>query len=250
MIIAIASKARPGTKSYLLYEKSGIPVYHFVEPQDEEVYKKAGVPNVVTIGKNDQGLWYVRNWILEWCRKNNHSWVWMNDDDVKSFGVAIKGKTITQTSQVLIEIFKTVEPYEYPANGLNYCQHAWSYCKRPRYFVNKRPPDVCSLYYVPAIRWEFKQEMGTKVDRDFYMQCIQGGKGLIVSTHHWFACPDVGSNPGGLNAEYASKRDNDYAVVFCNAWSPYAELTKKGDRVDVKLKFAEYARSLGRTVKP
>jgi hypothetical protein len=82
------------------------------------------------------------------------------------------------------------------------------------------------------------------------MQCIQNGKGLIVSTHHWFACPDVGTNAGGLNEEYASKRDDKYAEIFCNAWAPYAELTKKGDRVDVKLKMGDYAKSLGRTVKP
>lgn len=250
MIIAIASKARPGTKSYMLYEGLGIKVFHFVEPQDYDAYARAGVPGLVDIGLNDQGLAYVRNFVIEWCRQNNHEWVWMNDDDVKGFGIASKGKTIKQTAGVLVDIFKTVEPFQYPANGLNYCQHAWSYCKRPRYFVNKRPPDVCSLYYVPSIQWEFRSEMGTKVDRDFYMQCVQGGKGMIVSVHHWFACPDVGSNAGGLNEEYASKRDDKYAEVFCSAWTPYAELTTRNGRVDVKLKIGEYARSLGRTVKP
>lgn len=250
MIIAIASKGRPHTKSYLLYQGTGIPFFHFVEPQDEEAYRKAGVPGLIVIDRNNQGLFYVRNFIIDWCRKNNHDWVWMNDDDVKNFGIASRGKTITQTAEVLIDIYKSVEPFKYPANGLNYCQHAWSYCKRPRFFVNKRPPDVCSLYYVPAIKWLFRQEMGTKCDRDFYMQCIQGGKGLIVSVHHWFACPDVGSNAGGLNAEYASKRDDKYAEVFCNAWTPYADLINKNGRVDVKLKIGEYAKSLGRTVKP
>lgn len=250
MIIVIATKARPFTKSYKHYEKFNIPVYHFVEPQDEDSYRSAKVPGIVVLPENNRGLWYVRNFILEWARDNNHDWIWMNDDDIKNFGIASKGKTITQTAQVLIDVFKAVEPHQYPGNGLNYCQHAWSYCKRPRYFVNKRPPDVCSLYYVPAIRWEFKEEMNTKVDRDFYMQCIQYGKGLIVSTHHWFACPDVGTNAGGLNAEYASKRDSDAAVVLRDAWAPYSELIKKGDRVDCKLKFGDYAKSLGRTVKP
>jgi hypothetical protein len=250
MIITIATKGRPQTKSYLHYQKFDIPVFHFVEPQDEAAYVAAKVPNLVVIPDNNRGLWYVRNFILEWARKSNHKWIWMNDDDVKGFGIATKGKTVNQDANVLIDIYKMVEPYKYPASGLNYCQHAWSYCKRPRYFVNKRPPDVCSLYYVPAIHWEFRESMNTKVDRDFYMQCIQGGKGIIISTHHWFACPDVGSNAGGLNAEYASKRDNDAAVVLRDAWAPYAELIKKGERVDCKLFFAEYARSLGRTVRP
>lgn len=250
MLVCIPSKGRPATQSYKLYAAVGIEYRHFVEPQDQAAYEAAGTPNLVVLPENDKGIAYVRNYVINWAKKNNKEWIWMNDDDVKGFGIAIKGKTINQDAKVLLEVHAAVEKYKYPLNGLNYVQHAWSYSKRARYFVNKRPPEVCTLVYVPKVTWSYRGELNTKEDRDFCMQAIQNSNGVIISTHHWFSCPNVGSNKGGLQDMYAATKDHDAALRLRDAWAPFSEMVKKGDRIDCKLFYSEYAKSLGRTVKP
>jgi hypothetical protein len=250
MLVCIPSKARPNTQSYKLYESVGLKFCHFIEPQDQASYEAARVPNLIVLPANNQGLAFVRNHIVSWAKSNGVDWIWMNDDDVKGFGIAIKGKTINKDARILVDIYDVVHKYKYPLNGLNYAQHAWSYSNRPRYFVNKRPVEVCSLLYIPKITWKYRGEMDTKEDRDFCMQAIQNSNGLIISTHHWFACPTVGTNKGGLQPLYAATKDHAAALLLRDTWAPYSTMVKKGDRVDCKLLYSDYAKSLGRTVKP
>ena len=90
MICFIPSKGRPNTKTHKLFEDAGIEVIHFLEPQDYNRYKHK---NKINIGKNDQGIGFVRSFMLNYAKQNSHKWVLMCDDDVTSFGV-YKNKTI------------------------------------------------------------------------------------------------------------------------------------------------------------
>jgi len=248
MHICIPTKGRFHTKTYRLLEQAGLPFTHFVEPQEESLYLESKVPNLQVIGKNDQGVAYVRNWIIRFAQKKGWEWVWVVDDDVSGFGTAKNGKTIKGTAQVLSDFYEKVKQYRFPVNGLNYCQYAWSYStKGKRYAINKRPAEVCVLLYVPKITWEYRDDR--KEDRDFTMLAIKHSDGVIVDLHAWFNCPGVGTNPGGLQHLYLEKRDTHWANKLVKDWSPFAKLIKKKERIDCKLDISGYAKSLNRIVR-
>ena len=66
MIAFIPSKGRPSTKTHEMFEASGFKVYHFIEPKDFDGYD---VKNKINIGADDQGITFVRNFMLDFARK-------------------------------------------------------------------------------------------------------------------------------------------------------------------------------------
>jgi len=85
--IWIPSKGRPGSVFSTLLLKEGIPHTVWVEPQDEQSYKSAISDPLVTykiLDKNDQGVTYVRQKMLDECR-NLGIKIFMMDDDIKCF---------------------------------------------------------------------------------------------------------------------------------------------------------------------
>lgn len=246
MHIAIPTKGRPTTKTYRLL--GDIPFTHFVEPQDEPLYRAENVPNLQVIPDNDKGITFVRNYILDWAMVAGHKWLWIMDDDVTGFGTAKAGKTIKGDHTVLTDFHTVASKLKFPVNGLNYCQYAWSYStKKSRYVINKRPPEVCTLLYLPKISWRYRPDR--KEDRDFALQAIKHSDGIMLDTHAWFNCPGVGTNAGGLQSLYQQKRDTIWAQKLVRDWAPYATLNKKKDRIDAKIDFSGYAKSLGKTVR-
>ena len=250
MHVCIPSKGRPTTTAYKLLQAASIPFTTFVEPQDAAAYKAAAVPNLQILPANDQGIAYVRNYILDWARQTSNDWIWMMDDDVTGFGTAKAGKTIKGDATVLQQVHQRVAPHRFPVNGINYCQYAWSYSTKPKRFtVNKRPAEVCTLLYVPKITWQYRARLNLKEDRDFCMQAVQNSDGIIIDLFSWFNCPGVGTNAGGLQDLYRQQRDHEAAAKLAKEWEPFTKLIKKKDRVDCKLDIAAYAKSLGRAVK-
>jgi len=250
MQICIPSKGRSRTWTYKWLQEGGHTVHHFVEPQDERKYREAGVPNLVIIPDNDRGLMYVRNYILDWARKRNLDWIWILDDDITQLGIAINGIDSILMAQALDIMFDNVHKYQFPVNGINYRNYAWSWSKsKRRYAINARVADCCVLLYLPKITWRFREEFVTKGDRDFCMQAIKYSIGVCVDMHLWIQVPTIGSNLGGLNEIYKHKKDEQSSRLFVDLWKPYAEIVNKGERIDCKVYMAKYAKSLGRTVR-
>jgi hypothetical protein len=247
--VFIPSKGRPATQAYNLFNNNNFSVTHVVEPADKLAYQQANVPNLLVLPESNQGIAYVRNYILEHSRSIGAQWIWMVDDDVQGFGYAKQGKTIKGTSDILSSFQARVSPYKFPLNGINYCQYAWSYSNgKSRFYINRKTAEVCTLIYIPKITWQYRPRLNLKEDRDFCMQAIKYSDGIIVDTHSWFACPGVGSNAGGLQEHYKANNDALAAARFVAEWSPFAKLQKKGSRTDAKLDLKQYALSLGRQV--
>ena len=251
MLVLIPSKGRPSTKTYKLLQQSGIPFAHLVEPQDTPAYHAAGVPSIVTIPADNQGIAYVRNFALDHARSQSADWLWLIDDDVDRFALAVKGKTSdTPAASSLIDFYQVAQRYRFPVNGINYRQYAWSYSKKPaRYYINRRPAEVCTLLFMPKVTWRYRARLNLKEDRDFCMQAIQHSSGVFLDTHLCFNCPPVGSNPGGLQSDYQAQRDHQAAARLAAQWAPFARLTSKKGRVDCSLDMAAYARSLNKLVR-
>lgn len=228
MICFIPTKGRFDTKTYKLFQEVGIDVFHFIEPQEIDKYD---VPNKVSILENNKGIGYVRNFMLNYAIKNNLEWVLFCDDDVISFGI-YNGKTIKKDASIWIEILLKAQKLPFELVGINYTQHAWH--EKNTYSVNKKFAEVCVLINVKKIKWEYRGEFNLKEDRDFALQTIKNGNGILRFNHYWFSCPGVGTNNGGLQNEYKNKKDEESAIKMCKEWNPFVTLKRKGNRIDMK----------------
>lgn len=241
MICFIPTKGRLNTKTYKLFEEAGIEVKHFIEPYEFDLYD---VPNKVNIQKDNQGVTYVRNFMLNYSRENNHEWVIFCDDDVQSFGI-YNGKTVKKTAGIWNDILEKAKKLPFELIGINYTQHAWH--EKTSYSINKKFAEVCVLMNVKKIDWNYNDN--TKEDRDFQLQTIKNGYGVLRFNHYWFSCPDVGSNKGGLFDLYKEKKDVQWAENLVKAWLPYAKLVRKKSRIDAKIDIKGFAKSLNKIIK-
>lgn len=228
MICFIPTKGRPQTKTYKLFQDAGIDFIHFIEPKEYNYYN---VPNKVSIGKNDMGIGYVRNFMLNYAKQNNYDWVIMCDDDVDHFGI-YKNGNIKKDANIWYEIKQKAEKLPFELIGINYRQLAWT--EKTNYSINKKFVEVCVLLNISKIKWQYRPEFNLKEDRDFALQTIQKGNGILRFNKYFYNCPDVGTNNGGLQNEYKAKKDEESAFKMCKEWNPFITLKKKGDRIDIK----------------
>ena len=240
MICYIPSKGRPKTKTYKLFQEAGIDVIHFLEPQD---YNNYNVSKKVNIEKDNKGITFVRNFMLDYAKNNGEEWVIFCDDDVTSFGV-YKGRTIKKDASIWNDILDKAKKLPFELIGINYTQHAWH--EKKSYSINKKFAEVCVLMNVKKIKWKYEDE--TKEDRDFQLETIKNGYGVLRFNHYWFSCPNVGSNKGGLFDLYKQKRDKVWAENLVKKWYPYARIVIKNERVDAKIDIKGFAKSLNKDV--
>jgi len=241
MVCFIPTKGRVNTKTYKLFKEAGIEVKHFIEPNEFDLYE---VPNKVNVKENNKGVTYVRNFMLNYARENDYEWVIFCDDDVNSFGV-YNGKTVKKTAGIWNDILEKAKKLPFELVGINDTQHAWH--EKTSYSINKKFAEVCVLMNIKKIYWNYNDN--TKEDRDFQMQTIKNGYGVLRFNHYWFSCPDVGSNKGGLFNLYKNKKDVEWAESLVKAWYPYAKLVRKKDRIDAKIDIKGFAKSLNKTIK-
>lgn len=122
MICFIPTKGRFNTKTYKLFQEAGIDVKHFIEPQEIEKYN---VPNKINILQNDKGISYVRNFMLDYAKKNNYEWVIICDDDVISFYIYKEKKNIKISIKELINYIEKGFSLPFEIIGFNYKQYIW-----------------------------------------------------------------------------------------------------------------------------
>jgi hypothetical protein len=242
MICCIPSKGRPSTTTHKLFDSAGIQCFHFVEPQDFDAY--SGKPNVINIGQNNSGVSFVRNYIFKWAKQNKFNWIIICDDDVTSFGY-YDTKNYSCDASIWKEIMEKAKNLPFEIVGINYRQHAWH--EKNNYSINKKFAEVCAAFNVSRIKWEYKPD--TKEDRDFALQTIKNGNGILRFNKYFFNCPDVGTNSGGLYELYKQKRDSIWAAKLVQEWAPFAKIVHKNGRIDAKIEIAEFAKHHGKVVK-
>ena len=236
--VCIGSKGRLNTTTYKLFDKKYFDVYHFIEPQEMDLYD---VPNKVSIGKNDMGIAYMRNFLLQWSKKEKKEWVIFSDDDITSFGESVGAKTIKKDSKVLLKIYEKIKKLPFEIAGMNYSQYAWSESKQ--YRINAGSVDCCIFVNVKKIKWEFDESLQFKADREFIMQTIKKGYGVVKFGKIFFSCPNIGSNKGGLHDLYANRVDEESIKQLAIRWNPYVKLRKnRTGRLDGKILYSQIAK--------
>lgn len=240
MIVCIATKNRFNTSTYKLFESAGYIVYHFVEPQD---YERYNVPNKVNILKNNQGLMYVRNFILNYAKKNGYNWFLMCDDDVTQFGKAIGTKCHIKEASIFNEILNYAEKLPFEIVALNYRQHAWS--AKKKYSINNAFADVCVLMNAQKIKWDFESDIPLKGDREFCLKAIKYGNGVLKFEKYFFNTPAIGKNQGGLYDIYKQNKDIEDVEKIVKMYYPYAKkILNNLKRIDFKFDFKQYCKDL------
>jgi len=64
-----------------------------------------------------------------------------------------------------------------------------------------------------------------------------------------FSTPTVGSNKGGLHEKYKDKQDYKWAEKMTKKWHPYTKLYKTDKKVDVKINYKAFAKSVNKIIK-
>jgi hypothetical protein len=245
MIVCIPTKGRPNTKTHLLYEKSkGVKVYHFIEPQD---YEKYNVSNKIDIGENNKGIAFVRNFILDWAAQKNEEIIFMSDDDITGFSEYKNGKNVKIDFDRLLSFCDKFKKTPFEISGFNYQQLIWT--AKKSYRINASTVDQLVMLKPKKIKWRYRSKMNLKEDRDFVLQCIRYGYGVLKFPKLGIASPEIGSNKGGLQNEYKLKQDEYSSKKMVLEWSPFVSLKKsKRGTIDCKIDYKKFALSLNKKV--
>lgn len=212
--------------------------YVVVEPQDRALYeKRVGKGRLIVLPENDQGIAYVRQFILDHNRQQNQAWYWMLDDDISGFYVTKDSKLVKEEGEkVLFEAEKLIlQSVCVGQAALEYAQFAWSQTNRVKFHgycdvavaINTTMTRMCN----------YRPEMNLKEDRDFTLQVMANGARTMRCPMLSFRAPKNGSNKGGLQEFYAKKGREEQAVDrMVTAWPGVVEKRVKPDgRIDCKI---------------
>lgn len=231
IIIFIPTKNRlnkPDTYNLLL--SLGLSPIVVIEPQEEQTAKNNNF-NYLVLPENDKGITYVRNWILNYCRKNNIIRAVMMDDDIKYFSRVING-TCKKDNTAFLDAL-TFFSHTNTCGTMQYSQFGW--CQNKAITLNNSI-EVIHFLYLPVLN-NIHYEPNTIEDRDFALQLIF--KGINIFRLNWlcFDVPTIGSNAGGLNDQYANGRHIQWAKNFINKWGSNIVkiVVKKNGHLDIRI---------------
>ncbi len=245
--ICIASKGRAGSSKTLdrLIEE-GLTFHLFVEPQDFDEYLKVygrrneGVMQLHKIGRDDAGISYVRQFILDHARRMKWSWFWMMDDDIGQTYQVIAGRCLKLSMKNTLEQaeeYITRRP-DVAMGSLEYQQYAWAAKKPVKY---NSYCDVAVLINVERTKF-ISYRPDCKEDRDFVLQALAIGYRSMRTSWLAFSAPKNGSNPGGLHDAYKAGLENHWSRKMVELWPGVCRAHTKADgRPDVKIDWKQFA---------
>lgn len=241
--IFIPSKGRAGKTAFLKELNEQVStIYAFlditicVEPQDFEPYKKA-YPHmaIMSIGENDKGLSFARNFILNLAKERKVDYYWLLDDDLKFFTVDAEGK-MTKTSITRLDtIEQEIINGGYALGSLEYRQFAWS---NPHKKTVNSYCDCVVLNNVQALEGiQCDENLQLKIDRDLAIQCIRAGYQVVRLSTVCFDTPRNGSNEGGLQSVYAQGLEEVNCHKMVAKWGENIcqKIVKETGRHDIKI---------------
>lgn len=225
--IVIPSKGRPAT--LLPKVLAGLQVFVVVEPQDEPAYPQE--LNLIVLPENDQGICFVRNFVLDEAARRGWVSFWMMDDDIKDFT-----KTVDNRLQKC-DPLEVLQPAELHFRQRKAAQGALEY--RPFGWLGKELNmntycDVCVWFDSSQIAgFRYDPEVTLKEDRDFTIQLLQAGKTTCRYSNGSFNTPSNASNKGGLHEVYKSGREVVAVQAMCRKWPHICrQITKPNGRID------------------
>lgn len=232
--IAVPSKNRSDSKLLVRLFAEGLPLRIFVEPQEANLYREKYPGLVIQLEKDDQGLAYVRNAILQYGRSSGTAKLWMLDDDIQKFHIARPAGFMETTAEEALSMAE-IGLEGYTQGALEYGQFAWSHY--PGDYSEGSYCDVCVLIDVEQTRdLRYRDEVNLKEDRDFTLQVLASGGRTRRVSYIGFSCPENGSNKGGLYEQYKAGKERQAAERLAELWPHCVTVQKKkSGRWDAKI---------------
>jgi hypothetical protein len=228
--IYIPSKGRPNSR--LIAELADFASI-VVEPQDLDAYLTANpAAKFLVLPSSNQGIGYVRNYILATARERQHAWFWMIDDDVQGFyknpgNFKVTATQALETAEALISKVLNVGQA-----ALEYQQFAWS-AKR-QWALNSYCDVVVAINVARTRSLKYRPEANLKEDRDFTLQVLASGRNTMRVQCVGFRAPANGSNAGGLSDAY--HREPEAVERMTKLWpGVVTKQVKANGRVDCKI---------------
>jgi hypothetical protein len=241
VIICIPTKGRPKTKTYKLFNSAGFEVYHFIEPQDIDSYD---VPNMVSIEKNDQGIGYARNFILQFAKDKKWDLICQCDDDVNSFGYVKNNKSIKSDASIFNEMLPIIDKMPFELYGMSFRQFAWG--EKNKYSINSKTFTCCTIIKVNKIKWKYANTF--MEDIQFNFESIRYGSGCFKFNHFFFNTPAVGTNTGGCYDGYKRNEDKKSFNFILNKYLGYTKVVMKKKTHDIKWDIKGWAKKFNRKI--
>ena len=241
--IYIPSKGRPKSPTAKLIGDSAVLV---VENQEVEDYRKA-FPNapIIILPESDQGIAYVRNFILTEARRSGAEWFWMIDDDITGFYEVIAKRCVRASGlKVLVGAEKVFSKRTNTAQAsLEYQQYAWSSSRG--YSLNGYCDVAVCINTKRSLMANYDESVTLKEDRDFTIQLLSQGYETFRTARFAFSAPKNGTNEGGLKSVYSRLNAETNAVArMISKWG--SELCnnqiKTDGRRDVKINWRKFKR--------
>lgn len=242
--ILIPSKGRAGKSATIknLVEEGIRPIV-VVEPQEVEIYEAAyrGTVEIMMLGKDNGGIGFARQSILQYARTKGFDYYWTLDDDINSCFQIIEGKSCKVSFGTCLEgAERELRGIKNLAVGaLEYNQFAWSQ-KKP--FSFNSYCEVATFVNIKNTRLvNYRSAVNLKEDRDFVLQSLANGY-VSARTSWWaFGAPKNGSNKGGLYDEYKAGLERERVQVFCSFWPGVCTpIIKKDGRCDAKIAWRSF----------
>lgn len=233
-------------KTYNILKEIGLNPILVIEPQEEEIAKTKNL-HYMLLPENEKGLIYSRNYILNYCRKNNIEYAIMIDDDINYFGkVDFNNKKVIKNNGAFLEAIQFFIKVK-TCGSMEYNQFAWASTKT--YSLN-RGIEVVHFLYLPVIPKTIQYEIELKEDKDFAIQLLMSGVTTFRLNSVCISVPSIGTNKGGLYDLYQQKRDNQGAINLYNKWGKdIIQLKHKKDgRIDCSIKWNNIQKILKGTI--
>lgn len=189
MKICVPSKNRAGlVETHKVFNKADVIV--FVEPQQYDDYVSAH-PDLtfVNIGATDQGIGYVRNFILDYIGDQNFI---IADDDIIALtkrshipkpGGSAKFDVLSSPDEVLEYMEEMLDDHAM----VGFVQEAYAHFSEPGHTVNKGYPIQFVAISGEAIgRIRYDRNLWAMEDADFAIQLIENGQQIVVSADYCY----------------------------------------------------------------
>jgi hypothetical protein len=198
---------------------------------------------VAVLPENDQGLAYVRNWIIAHARAaTGGGWIWMLDDDITRFFRVEGARCVPAPAGAVLRAAEAQIAARPGATlgALEYQQYAWRATGKP---ALNGYCDVAVCVHTGRFRGHFRADMDLKLDRDIVLQVLTTGGHTVRVTDHAFAAPKNGSNKGGLYDDYAQDgREAEASRRLAAAWPGLVTAIVKPDgRPDAKINWRAFS---------
>ena len=233
--ICIISKDRSDIcTTHKLFDDYGIEYFYMVEPQDYQNYYQRFGNKVINIGKDDAGIYFVRNFCIQWSKENGYDMHWQIDDDLRNFYYRpmnhFKGTRDRELINSPLEMILDMEDVaqrcvNYGAGCITHDGFAFS--KKKDIDINKM------VYCFHLINNEInaRYKPNTSEDIDFSIQVLMEGYVTMVFNKYSFTTPQSGKIKGGCNAsmDYMNDGRRKRNIELCKTYPKwFVEYTKNG----------------------